>query len=122
MIEKYYSETINQRKDQNILNKMKILYLLIVIVFILSGCDDHRDKMKKTLVKIPIIDHYQFAIIDEDTDPILIVIGNIKLEKSLKEIYEKTNYNYAHLECDEIDKIKPKGFLKVKKDMKIIDS
>jgi hypothetical protein len=116
MIEKYYIEMINQGKDQNILNKMKILYSLIVIVFILSGCDDHRNKMKNTLIQIPIIDHYQFAIIDEDTDPILIVIGNIKLEKSLKEIYKKTNSDYAHLECDEINKIKPKGFLTVKKE------
>lgn len=50
--------------------------------------------------------------------PVLIIGGEITSEQSLKHIYTQLDFDYAHIECDSNSRIKPKGILNVKEEMK----
>lgn len=73
--------------------------------------------MEKRIVVSP-APKFNYSIIGSNEKPTLAVLGSLISSVSLKKILVEKQFDFARIECDELNEFKPYAYLKVKGEKK----
>lgn len=89
-------------------------YTLIFLVLYLVGCQNSNIYTLDNTVNIVDVNNYNQSVIKYGEAPVLILGGKLVSNSSLKKIYQDLKADYAHIECNLVNEMKPKGSIDIK--------
>lgn len=100
---------------------MKKKYILGFVVFILGCQNASHQSLEKTITVTP-SQKISYSILGSEEKPALAITGNLISSVSLKEILIKKQFDFARIECDQLNEFKPYAYLKVKEEKREMDA
>ena len=96
---------------------MKFVFLTIVSI-LFAGCQNSNQQSLEKIVVSP-VSKLHYRIIGSNEKPTLAVSGSLISSVSLKKILVEKQFDFARIECDELNEFKTYAYLKVKGEKKI---
>ena len=92
---------------------MKFVFLTIFGIIFASCQNPNQQSLEKRIVVSP-APKFNYSIIGSNEKPTLAVSGSLISSVSLKKILVEKQFDFARIECDELNEFKAYAYLKVK--------